>query len=341
MPDADGLTLAGEMQERVDGSSSTRIVLLSSDDRTINIARSREMGISAHLLKPVQQSELLEAIRDVMSRTHEDAKPATAAGPTQVFDRAPTVPAGSPLRILIAEDNEFNVTLLKELFALRNHHAHIAGDGREALALAMGGAFDLLLLDIHMPEMDGFEVVRAIREHERTTGRHLPVIAFTARSGKTDRERCLAAGMDDFLSKPVQADALWAVIDRNVAAHPLKDNPDLSLFAPGAILRACGGDAGILEKICQTFRTSVPNQVGRVRAALRDEDAARLREVAHTLCSTLAAFSTVAGTAASDLEDKAERGQINECIPLVGRLELICSELVEQARNLSIESLNR
>ncbi|MDB5323472.1 MAG: domain S-box protein [Phycisphaerales bacterium] len=340
MPDTDGLTLAGEMRQRVDVSSSTRIVLLSSDDRTINIARSREMGISAHLLKPVQQSELLEAIRNVMSRTTEETAPATTAGPTQVADRAPPVPATPPLRILVAEDNEFNVTLLNELFALRGHHVHVAGDGREALALAMGGAFDLLLLDIHMPEMDGFEVVQAIRERERTTGRHLPVIAFTARSGKTDRERCLAAGMDDFLSKPIQADALWAVIDRNVAAHPAKDNPDLSLFDPEAILRACGGDAGILEKICQTFRTSVPRQVGQVRAALRDEDAARLREVAHTLCSTLAAFSSVAGTVASDLEDKAERRQIDQCIPLVERLESICSQLVEQAHNLSVESLS-
>src|SRR5258706_4024121 len=343
MPDADGLTLAGEMQERLNGSSSPRIVLLSSDDRTINIARSREMGISAHLLKPVQQSELLEAIREAMSRITGDSMPAAAAGPTQVSERAaPASAAAAPaLRILVAEDNEFNVTLLNELFALRGYHVHIAGDGREALALAMSGDFDLLLLDIHMPEMDGFEVVQAIREQERASGGHLPVIAFTARSGKADRERCLAAGMDDFLSKPVQADALWDVIDRVATLHPQEDSPNLGLFDPRAILRACGGEATILEKICKTFQASVPHQVARVRTALRDRDAAQLREAAHTVSSTLAAFSTIAGSAASDLEDKAERGQIDECIPLVGRLVSICSELVEQAPNLSIEGLER
>jgi PAS domain S-box-containing protein len=258
------------------------------------------------------------------------------------LDNIRPVPAPStPLRILVAEDNEFNVILLEQLFAQRGHTAHIAANGREAVALATNGTFDLLLLDIHMPEMDGFAVAQAIREHEGGSGKHLPIIAFTARTGQSDRERCLAAGMDDFLSKPVQAQVLWEVIDRAVAAHTPADYRSLNLLDPKAILAACGGDATILHKICQAFQATVPNQMQRVLNASADKDAPRLREAAHAISSTLAAFSTVAGSTASNLEDEAARGQIEKCVPLVKRLELVCSELLEQTRELSIENLRR
>src|SRR5262249_42216256 len=118
------------------------------------------------------------------------------------------------LSILVAEDNEFNAQLLEQLLVRRGHRVRVANNGREALALAEQGGFDLLLLDVHMPELDGFQVVRAVRDRERTVGGHLPIIALTARSRKEDREQCLAAGMDDFLAKPIQAASLWAAIDR-------------------------------------------------------------------------------------------------------------------------------
>jgi two-component system sensor histidine kinase/response regulator len=338
MPDGDGLTVARRIREHVD-ISRMRIILLPSEDSSINIASSREMGINAYLLKPVQQSELLETISQVMGRTTPVSAPANviASKPESTTFPAPT----TLLHILVAEDNEFNVILLNQLFDQRGHIAHIASNGREAVELASGGTFDLLLLDIHMPEMDGFEVVRTLRERERGSGRHLPVIAFTARSGKQDRERCLAAGMDDFLSKPVQAEALWEVIDRAIAARMPADNRDSGLLDPRVILGTCGGDAAILERICRTFQTSVPNQMARVRSAMSDNDAPRLREAAHLLRGTLSAFSTIAGTAASNLEDEAAHGRIDACGPLVERLESICSELVEQTRNLSIAALSR
>jgi CheY-like chemotaxis protein len=242
--------------------------------------------------------------------------------------------AVTPLHILVAEDNEFNVILLKQLFIRRGHTAHIASNGKEAVVLAKQGTFDLLLLDIHMPEMDGFAVAQAIREQEQSSGKHLPIIAFTARSGKTDREKCLAAGMDDFLSKPVQAEALWEVIDRVVAARAPAVDGNPSLLDPHSIHAVCGGDANILKNICQAFRASVPDQMARVTAALRDKDAMRLREAAHSLSSTLAAFSTVAGSEASKIEHEAASGRIEPCIPLVARLESICVKLIEQTRGL-------
>jgi CheY-like chemotaxis protein len=272
-----------------------------------------------------------------MGRTTPDAAPAKMAA-SNPGSRAFPAPA-TPLHILVAEDNEFNVILLKQLFDLRGHSARIASDGREAVALANQGTFDLLLLDIHLPEMDGFAVAQAIREQECASGNHLPIIAFTARSGKADRERCLAAGMDDFLSKPVQAEALWEVIDRAVAPRKPPDDQDAPLLDPRTILATCGGEAAILARICQVFRASVPDQIARVRSAFSQEDAPRLREAAHLLRGTLSAFSTVAGTTASNLEDEAARGRIDGCKPLVERLEAICCELVEQTRNLSLERL--
>src|SRR5262249_3123141 len=120
----------------------------------------------------------------------------------------------TPLHILLAEDDEFSARFMEQLLLRCGHRVRLVTNGREALSLAEVGVFDLLLLDIHMPELDGFRVVRAIRERERAAGGHLPVIALTARSRKEARERCLDAGMDDFLTKPVAAAALLAAIDR-------------------------------------------------------------------------------------------------------------------------------
>src|SRR5439155_9800312 len=142
----------------------------------------------------------------------------------------------TPLRILVAEDNELNAQLLEHLLVRRGHRVRLANNGREALALAEEGGFDLLLLDVHMPELDGFQVIRAVRERERSAGGHLPVIALTARSRNEDRERCLAAGMDDFLTKPIGPAELFAAIDRVRAGRPASEVPPASWPEPGILV---------------------------------------------------------------------------------------------------------
>jgi CheY-like chemotaxis protein len=119
-----------------------------------------------------------------------------------------------PLRVVVAEDNEFNSQLMSGLLSKRGHDVRIARTGTETLRLLELGEYDLLLLDVHMPELDGFQVIHAIRRQEQATGRRLPVIAVTARSRKEDRDRCLDAGMDDYLAKPINAASLWTAIDR-------------------------------------------------------------------------------------------------------------------------------
>jgi PAS domain S-box-containing protein len=337
MPDADGLALAARIRERAE-LSATRLILLTSGDRSGDLARLRELRVNAHLLKPIQQDELLETIYQVMSRGNGDAPP--AARPAGEGGQTPApAPAAAPLRVLVAEDNEFNAQLLEQLLSRRGHRVQLASNGREALCLAREGGFDLLLLDMHMPELDGFQVVRAVRDRERTAGGHLPIIALTARSRKEDREQCLAAGMDEFLAKPIRAADLWAAIDRVVGVRPPADPPASGLLDTRVLLAACGDDAAILEKICQAFRARLPDHLKAVQDALRGRDAPGLREAAHKLSGMVAAFSTLAGGVASDLEDQAARGRLEEARPLVERLEAMAQELLRAADELSIETL--
>jgi two-component system sensor histidine kinase/response regulator len=342
MPDTDGIALAAKIRKRT-VLPSIRIILLSSGDRPGDAARAHQLGINARLLKPLRQEELLDMIYRVMSRAENDAPAAAARASGQQTDRAPD-PRITPLRILVAEDNEFNLQLLEELLLRRGHDVRVVTNGRDALSLAEEGGFDLLLLDIHMPGLDGFQVIHAIRERERRAGGHLPVIALTAHSRKEDRERCLAAGMDDFLSKPIRAAALWDTINRVVNANtaisaiPHADKKS-DLLDARVLMAVCGGDGQFLSKLCQTFRAHLPDRLKAVQDALRDRDASQLREAAHKLCGMISAFSSVAGAKASNLEDLAAGGQFEEARPLVEQLETMAHELMHLASSLSLENL--
>ena len=296
MPDMDGLTLAARIRQRV-ALSACRMILLTSGDRPGDLARYRELHIDAHLLKPVQQDELLATIYRVMSRTAADEEITSEelkerdSESSSVYSSLPlpvSLPASRSLRILLAEDNEFNAQHLERLLVLWGHHVQLAQNGRQALARlgiynqesevrsqssrdgsSLTPEFDLLLLDIHMPELDGFQVVQAIRTCEAAVGGHLPVIALTARSRKEDRKRCLAAGMDDYLSKPIKTADLLTAINRVVSAHALPlaaplGNPEERRSGESRGLRRLGEPprpsraAGCLRRRCQVTGRDVP-----------------------------------------------------------------------------------
>jgi CheY-like chemotaxis protein len=338
MPDIDGLALAAKIRQQAE-LSATRIILLSSGDRPGDLTRARQLGISANLLKPLQQRELLETILRVMG--HQVDSEALLISPAVVRPPIPEGLVGISLRILAAEDNEFNRDLLEHMLARLGLSAAMATNGREALALLEREPFDLLLLDIHMPELDGFQVVGALRERERTVGGHLPVIALTARSRKEDRERCLRAGMDEYLAKPFTAANLWAAIDRVLKTRPLRKPPRLDLLDPPVLLAACGGDPAMLRKMCRSLQSRVPEHLAAVRDALHDQDAQRLREAAHKFYGMLSAFSTVAGDQAASLEDLAARRLLHETLPVVEELDRCATELARLASGLSIETLRK
>jgi two-component system sensor histidine kinase/response regulator len=335
MPDADGMDLAIKIRQRAEWSA-TRIILLTSGDRHGDLARLRELRVDARLLKPVQPDELLEAIYRAMGRRNGGVYSAATA---EQQGEAKS-PAARSLRILVAEDNEFNSQHFEQLLVRRGHRVRLASDGREALSISAAEAFDVLLLDVHMPELDGFQVANAIRQRERTAGGHLPIVALTARSRKEDREQCLAAGMDDFLAKPVQAIDLWAAIERNVAAPPSGERTKTGLLDRQVILAACGGDAAILEKISQTFRARLPNHLQVMQDALREGDAPRLREAAHKLCGMVSTFSSEAGGMASELEDRAAQGEMEASRRLAEQLAAVARDLVSQVEKLSLNALH-
>ena len=206
MPEMDGFEFVEQIREKVDLGKTTIMMLTSAGQRGDG-ARCRELGITAYLVKPVSQSQLLGAIIRVLGTKVE-----TGEEP-RLVTRHSLEPPPLSLRVLLAEDNRVNQKLASRLMEKRGHRVVVAENGREALEALEKQTFDLVVMDVSMPEMDGFEAAAAIRAREKGNGSHLPIIAMTALAMKGDRERCLAAGMDGYVSKPVQSKELFQAIE--------------------------------------------------------------------------------------------------------------------------------
>jgi two-component system sensor histidine kinase/response regulator len=211
MPAMDGFAVATSIK-CIPESAETIIMMLSSSDQHNDASRCRESGIETYLVKPVKQSDLLNSIIATLSSHSEtplkQSNPNPPNRPNQLSGQA-------KLHILVAEDNAVNQTLIKRLLEKRGYSAVLAENGKQALAaLQSGDRFDAVLMDVQMPEMNGFEATKAIRLKEHETGDHIPIIALTAHALKGDDERCLQAGMDGYLSKPIQSEELFNTIER-------------------------------------------------------------------------------------------------------------------------------
>jgi CheY-like chemotaxis protein len=205
MPGMDGFGMVEAMKQYPDVAVTT-VMMLTSGPQRGDIARCQALDIAAYLTKPIRQSQLREAILKALpARPKWDRVPAPAVH--QVL-QAP----GHPLRILLAEDNTVNQRLALRLLEKCGHQVAVTGNGREALAALDNGEFDVVLMDIQMPDMDGFETTAAIRSRERAIGKHLPIIAMTAHAMTGDRERCIGAGMDGYIAKPIRPAELFQTI---------------------------------------------------------------------------------------------------------------------------------
>ncbi|HWO32145.1 MAG TPA: response regulator, partial [Candidatus Acidoferrum sp.] len=205
MPEMDGFALAERMQKGP-GLVAGTIMMLTSAGHVGDAARCRELHISAYLVKPVRQTELLDAICQVLGK-------AGKAKDILLVNRRTVPENGLRARILLAEDNAVNQTLAVRLLEKRGYSVMVAGDGRSAVEAYEKHQFDVVLMDIQMPGMDGFEATAAIREKEKLTGGHVPIIAMTAHALKGDQERCLSAGMDGYVSKPIRTSEFFAAIE--------------------------------------------------------------------------------------------------------------------------------
>jgi PAS domain S-box-containing protein len=321
MPGMDGFALAEKIRQQPELAGAT-IMLLSSADRAGDVQRCQELGISAYLMKPVKQSELLNTILTVMASA--SARPAAARprpGP------GPAAPAGRRLRVLLAEDNAVNQRLAVALLGRHGHAVVVAQNGREAVAAAEREPFDLVLMDVQMPEMGGLEATAAIRERERRTGRHVPILALTAHAMKGDRERCLDAGMDGYLSKPIQARELLQALDRLSREGPAPEARRDVLDRDRA-LAGTGGDMGLLKELAGLYQAECPGWLADMREAIARQDASRLRRAAHTLKGALGTLGAAeAQAAAQRLEEMGRGGDLGEAGPAYARLEAALDHL--------------
>jgi len=315
MPDMDGFTLARRIKESP-GLAGATIMMLASAGQRGDAARCRELGIAAYLIKPIRQSELLEAILVALGRPSREGERPT------VLTRHSLREARRKLRVLVAEDNVVNRELAVRLLEKQGHTVAVARNGQEtleALEKATSRGFDVVLMDVQMPEMDGLEATAAIRKKEKATGRHLPIIAMTAHALKGDRERCLAAGMDDYLAKPIQAKELLAAVEGAVLpavetreSVPAEPRPEEILDRVTALGRV-DGDAKLLGELARLFLADTARLLSAVRQAVTRGDAKALEYAAHALKSSVGNFAAHAAfEAAARLEMSGRQGDLAE-----------------------------
>jgi signal transduction histidine kinase/DNA-binding response OmpR family regulator len=353
MPHTDGFQLAQALRQ-VPDYADIPILLLTSADRPGDIARCRDLGIAAYLLKPVKASELNQALARVLGSTSRVAASAQAQ-PTAPHGLAPAggssgagdltcstyVAAGNvsgsaggsasssahtvtpppqpiatprpwQLRILLAEDNSVNQQVAVRWLERLGHRVRVASTGRQVIALWQAEPFDVILMDVQMPEMDGFEATRIIRQQEQDRPCRIPIIAMTAHAMKGDRERCLAAGMDDYVAKPIRREELIAALERVCSRRPQVHHcltptnaPSPSALEPtvvidlAAALERLNGDTALWAELVELFLRDTPQLLQQIEAALASGDVEALRRAAHSVkgsaayigCSTLSALA--------------------------------------------------
>jgi two-component system, sensor histidine kinase and response regulator len=299
MPDIDGFGVAERIAARPELAGAT-IMMLTSSGQYGDATRCRDLGISAYLTKPVKQSDLLQQICRVMECGGR--KPETEADASvPVGETAAKEPrAGSGARILLAEDNPVNQRVAVGLLTRRGHSVTVANNGREAVDLVARETFDLILMDIQMPEMGGFEATSAIREHEREIGRYTRIVAMTAHAMAGDRDRCIAAGMDGYLSKPINQALLFEVVEEGSVGADARP----AAFNRTELIDRLGGDVDLLADVVQLFLDDCPKRLAAISAAVEQRDAEAIRTSAHALKG---AAGTIAAAAVFEAAQTLER----------------------------------
>jgi CheY-like chemotaxis protein/HPt (histidine-containing phosphotransfer) domain-containing protein len=330
MPEMDGFAFAARI--KTDGHFHGAIImLLTSGDQRGDAVRCHELHIGAFLVKPILEAELQAAILTALGHGAE-ASNQQATLVTRGTHRS----SARGLHILLAEDNRVNQVLAVRILQKSEHSVTAVSNGREVLAKLEAGDFQLILMDVQMPEMDGLETTRAIRAKEAATGRHVPIIALTAYAMKGDRERCLAAGMDGYVAKPIQPGELSEAIEQLVR-HPdtplpassqtkeargveLVCHPDTLPPAPEddcvdwqAALSSLDGDRQLFRDLADSFLQSLPSQMEAIHQAAQKCNIRDIERAAHRLKGSVGSFSAKpAYEAAFRLEKIARHGDIQQ-----------------------------
>lgn len=335
MPDMDGFQLAEHISQDT-RLAGIKLVMLTSAGDPEDVARCRKLGIAAYLTKPIKQSELFDVIVDVIGHAIEDQP---QAAPRRKRSRA----AGKRgLHVLLAEDNRVNQLVATRIFEKLGHQITVVGNGREALAAVQAGKFDLVAMDVQMPEMDGLDATIAIREWEKTTGAHIPIMAMTAHAMKGDRERCLAVGMDGYTSKPIRLKELEQTLAELIGpsnppknAEPQADEAG-SVIDLSALLAGVDGDRQLLRELVRLFLADYPQRLAEIKEAIHHGDAGALGRAAHALKGAVGNFEkNNAFVAAQHLETMGKEGDLHTADEALVTLESKLATLDKHLRKLN------
>jgi PAS domain S-box-containing protein len=303
MPGTDGFAFAAWL--RTQANFTGPLIVMLSFPHLKRKPECAALGVNATLVKPFGFSELMKAIRQAVSGGSE-----AAAKPSSTPEPIAAAQGVRPLRILVAEDTPFNQKFILRLLERWGHSPVLAQDGRQAVAEFSKGRFDIVLMDVQMPEMDGLEAAAAIRGLEAATGSRTPIIAMTAYAIKGDRERCLAAGMDDYISKPIDINLLRQIIDEQLGERR--------------------GPAG-----AEAFFGDYPRQLETLRRAAATGEAAAYQRAAHSLKGMLRNFQwDAAAERAFELEKKGQEGSLGDSEPLIHALAGDLKQLEQTLREI-------
>ena len=321
MPEVDGFALAKKIKASPHLTNAI-IMMLSSADQVADAARCRELGISVYLTKPVRQSELLDAIMSALGSVRIGSNSARVTPPEPIFK------ASRSLRILLAEDNPVNQRLAVRILEKWGHSVAVAGNGRKAVEAWKKEQFDIVLMDVQMPEMSGLEATAAIREREKELGRRSPIVAMTAHAMEGDREKCLSAGMDHYVTKPIDQKKLFDAIESYASSRPpaetvaMQETKEQFAFDPNAVLKRVDGDRDLLKEIAGLFFEDTPRLMVEIRKAIECSDANALERSAHTLKGSIGNFGARhASEFAYSLEQMGRNGDFARALEAFEQLE--------------------
>lgn len=330
MPEMDGFKLAGWIKDQPE-FQNVKIIMMTYMGLRGDAEKCRQLGIPAYLTKPIRQSLLLDAIMTLLV-------PQTLEQTSSLITKHSMKENKKHLRILVAEDNIVNQQVAVRLLERRGHNVMVVETGRKVLEAVGKENFDLIFMDIQMPEMDGYEATKLIRGREKESGMHLPIIAMTANAMEGDREKCLAAGMDDYLAKPIRAQELFEAVDK-FSSHlsesqqsqesEMTENcrvktvqTDASLFNMTVALEHVGGDEKLLKRIVGIFFEDAPNQFEKIKEALAVSDRKQLECYAHGLKGAASNIGAEAiRKVAFDMEMAAKEGNLDKACLLFPQLE--------------------
>jgi len=328
MPEMDGFMLVEELRKSPSLCDAV-VILLTSGGRPGDLSRGHALRVSSQLMKPVKQSELLEALMLAVGG-------AVAAAPAPT-DQPAVLP---PLKILLAEDGLANQRLARALLERWGHTVEIADNGRIAVERAQAERFDVILMDVQMPELDGLDATRQIRQREATHGGHIPIVAMTARAMKGDQERCLAAGMDGYVAKPVRKNELYAALVPVVEGR----SAAVASHVPSGVvnwhtaLQHAGGYEDLLQDVMRATLTETPQLLEQLEQALRDGRGAEVGRMAHTIMAAGRIFGVEQILQhAQRMEELVAADSLNSAPPVVEELRVAIDGLLHDLKQRQAE----